>query len=346
MELNWFEQKTLGLFVKTKGKLSLPMFSGMGHIFMLHRILPSSEREQYMFNKGLAITPQTLQKHIRFFKAQGYRFISMDQLAQELESSSSPPNKFICITLDDGYLDNFTFGLPIFEEEEVPFTLYVTNCFPNQTALTWWFTLEEIIQKNECVYFGNEKYNTTSQTEKTSVFHLLRRKILDLPQMELHRILPELVSVPIDEWRKPINSLSASWDSLKKYASHPLVNIGAHTINHVSRAGLSDDEVRHEMTRSRQEIEEKTGVKVKHFAYPYGGLQEVSIRNMQLAMESGFQTAVLNHPGNVYHAHEKSRMALPRYPLGEETTIEELNYITNGIRHFSVNGWRKCIRYL
>jgi peptidoglycan/xylan/chitin deacetylase (PgdA/CDA1 family) len=342
---DWLNQKSLGLFVKTKGYLSRPMLAGLGHIFMLHRILPSSEREQYRFNKGLAITPQTLQKHLRFFKGQGYRFISMDQLTQELKSSSAPPNKFICITLDDGYLDNFTYGLPIFEAEEVPFTLYVTNCFPNKTALTWWFTLEDYIHKNECVYYGNETLDSASPAQKAAVFQLLRNKILGLPQMELHRLLPMLISVPIDDWRRPVKSLSVSWDTLKKYALHPLVSIGAHTVNHVSLASLTDDEVRHEMIRSRQEIEEKTGVEVKHFAYPFGGLMDVSYRTMQLATESGFQSAVLNHPGNVFLAHETSRMALPRYPLGEETSTEEIQYIFNGIRHFSVNGWRKCIQY-
>lgn len=343
---DWLNQKTLGLFVKTQGKLSRPILAGLGHIFMLHRILPSSEREQYTFNKGLAITPQTLQQHIRFFKSLGYRFISMDQLMQEIQSSASSRNKFICITLDDGYLDNFTYGLPIFEAEEVPFTLYVTNCFPNKTALTWWFTLEDYIQKNECVYFGNERFNSASPKQKEVVFQRLRNKILHLPQMELHRLLPTLMSVPFDDWRRPIKSLSVSWDTLKKYASHPLVTIGAHTVNHFSLAGLTDDEVLHEMIRSRQEIEEKTEVGVKHFSYPYGGLMEVSNRTMQLAKESGFQSAVLNHPGNVFLAHETSRMALPRYPLGEETNTEELLYISNGIRHFSVNGWRKCIQYL
>lgn len=342
---NWLHHKTLGLFVKTKGKLSRPMLAGMGHIFMLHRILPFEDREQYTFNKGLAITPSTLQQRIRYFKAQGYRFISMDQLMLELQSSASPRNKFICITLDDGYLDNFTYGLPVFEAEEVPFTLYVTNCFPNETALMWWFTLEEIIQNKDCVYFGNETLVSASPAQKTAVFELLRNKILRLPQRELHRLLPELTSVPIDDWQRPVQSLTASWDTLKKYAIHPLVTIGAHTVNHVSLAGLSDDEVRHEMIRSREEMAEKTGVEVKHFAYPYGGLMDVSYRTMQLAMESGFQSAVLNHPGNVFLAHETSRMALPRYPLGEETSTEELQYITNGIRHFSVNGWRKCIKY-
>ena len=177
------------------------------------------------------------------------------------------------------------------------------------------------------------------------VFHQLRRKILDLPQGELMKLLPDLLGIPLERLQLPERQLAADWNMLRYYAQHPLVDLGAHTVNHLPLARLSEEQVLDEMVRSRDEIEERTGAQVRHFAYPYGGLDDVSIRNMQLAQHAGFRTAVLNHPGNIFTDHHKSRMALPRYPLGEETALEELNYILNGIRHFSVNGWRKCLHY-
>jgi len=181
--------------------------------------------------------------------------------------------------------------------------------------------------------------------EKSIVFHQIRGIILDLPQEELKVLLPLLMHLPFDSFQQDVGNLAADWESLKNYAQHPLVDLGTHTLNHVSLSNLSDEVVMEEMVRSRQEIEEKTGVEVKHFAYPYGGLDDVSLKNMQLAKKAGFRTAVLNHPGNVFRGHQKSRMALPRYPLGEDTTNEELTYILNGIRHFAVNGWKKYISY-
>jgi len=137
MIIQSLKQKTLGLFVKTGGTLSRRLHGGIAHIFMLHRVLPSNESEQFTFNKGLVITPETLRKHIRFFKSRGYRFISLDELATILETKKTINEKYICLTLDDGYRDNFTYGLPVFEAEQVPVTVYVTNCFPNETALLW-----------------------------------------------------------------------------------------------------------------------------------------------------------------------------------------------------------------
>lgn len=340
-----FRNVQLSFFVKTGGMISRPLFRGMAHIFMLHRVLPSSKREQYSFNKGLAITPETLQKHIRFLKSKGYRFISLDDLTELLDRNTSADDKYICLTLDDGYRDNFTHGLPVFEAEQVPVTVYVTNCFPKETALLWWYTLEELLLEKDELQFGSEHYRTSTIEEKSVVFHQIRRRILVLPQEELKALLPSLMHLPFERFQKDVRNLAADWESLRTYAQHPLVDLGTHTLNHLSLAHLSDEKVLEEMLRSRNEIEEKTGTKAKHFAYPYGGLENVTIRTMQLADRAGFQTAVLNHPGNVFLSHSQNRMALPRYPLGEDTSVEELHYILNGIRHFSVNGWQKCIRY-
>jgi hypothetical protein len=36
---------------------------------------------------------------------------------------------------------------------------------------------------------------------------------------------------------------------------------------------------------------------------------------------------------------------LPRYPLSDNTTKENLEYYLNGIRHFSANEFHKLIKY-
>ena len=66
--MNWFERKILGFLVKTKGVLTTPFFGGNGLVFMLHRVLPETERNEFTLNKSLAITPEKLEEFILFFK--------------------------------------------------------------------------------------------------------------------------------------------------------------------------------------------------------------------------------------------------------------------------------------
>ncbi len=114
--MNWISQKTLGLFVKTRGVLSKRLLGGKAHIFMLHRVLSENLRIKYDYNRDLAITPEALESFIQLFQKKGFKFISLDELSEKLESKKWGKDKYICFTLDDGYRDNIKYGFPIFEK--------------------------------------------------------------------------------------------------------------------------------------------------------------------------------------------------------------------------------------
>ena len=151
--MGFIHDKTLGLFVKTNGLLSDRIFSGIGVSLVLHRVLPPALRDQYTINRGLAITPDYLEQVIRYLQQKNCRFVSLDELCQVLESGQKPKQKLICLTIDDGYRDNMEYGMPVFRKYNVPFTIYVTNCFPEHTALLWWYWLEAHIEQHRHLIF-------------------------------------------------------------------------------------------------------------------------------------------------------------------------------------------------
>ena len=48
------------------------------------------------------------------------------------------------------------------------------------------------------------------------------------------------------------------------------IAFGAHTVNHVKLPELSSEQMLTELVDSKLQIEEKLGITVNHFAYPYG----------------------------------------------------------------------------
>jgi hypothetical protein len=96
-----------------------------------------------------------------------------------------------------------------------------------------------------------------------------------------------------------------------------------------------------EIEAGKIELEKKLGKEICHFAYPYGSLKDANEREFDLIKKLGFKTATLNHPGNVFSSSLSNRFLLPRYPLGNITPLEKLEYYLNGIQHFSTNGWAK-----
>lgn len=343
--MNWIEEKTLGLFVKTNGMFSRIFYGGLGHIFMLHRVLPEKLRNNYNINRGLAITPEYLEEVIIYLKNKNYQFISLDELYQIVSKGEKPKQKFICFTLDDGYKDNLEYGFPIFQKYNIPFTLYVSNCFPNHTAVLWWYQLEEKIENNSVVTWNGKTLTCNNASEKQNVYQLVRNSIKAVNRSELDQLVKGFFNKEKEEVKKEVQKIALSWTEIKELSKEQLVTIGAHTLNHLSLKNLSAEDLEKEITDSKIELQENIGTEVAHFAYPYGGFDDAGIREYQAAKKAGFKTAVLNHPGNIFYEHKNAMMTLPRYPLGNTTTKQQLEYYLNGIQHFSANPFTKIIKY-
>jgi peptidoglycan/xylan/chitin deacetylase (PgdA/CDA1 family) len=330
----WFDQKLFNFFVKTNGVFSKPLYGGMGHIFMLHRVLPEQLRKQYTFNRSLAITPEHLENIILYLKSENYCFVSLDEIHTMLLKGKSLKQKFICLTLDDGYRDNMEFGFPVFKKHNVPFTIYVTNSFPNATAHLWWYWLEEKVNNSTSFSFNGNLYACYTDLEKQNTYNTLREKVKNMSYDQRKIIVADFFNLSTDEVKSQVQKIALSWEELKQISTEPLVTIGAHTVNHLSLANLTYEETTTEVIESKRELEQILKRDIDHFAYPYGGLEDAKDREWKIAEHAKFKTAVMNHPGNLFKNNNSLMMHLPRYPLGEKTTFELLNYHLNGITHY------------
>jgi peptidoglycan/xylan/chitin deacetylase (PgdA/CDA1 family) len=80
--------------------------------------------------------------------------------------------------------------------------------------------------------------------------------------------------------------------------------IGAHTCTHPRLSFLSRDQAKEEIFASKKKLEDRFGLPMDHFAYPYGDYNQTTI---ELVREVGFKTAVTMHRG----------VNLPNTPLFE-----------------------------
>lgn len=90
-------------------------------------------------------------------------------------------------------------------------------------------------------------------------------------------------------------------------------DIGAHTVNHVNLREVRGKEARDEIKGSRKALEDFLGAPVDLFAYPYGGLDEVSEESRTLIKESGFRCCPSCFGGRVHPGDDPFR--LRRVPI-------------------------------
>jgi peptidoglycan/xylan/chitin deacetylase (PgdA/CDA1 family) len=85
-----------------------------------------------------------------------------------------------------------------------------------------------------------------------------------------------------------------TWDQVRTMDRSGLITIAGHTINHRNLASLSAADQRFEIETGKQQLEAELGHSIRHFAYPYGTYNALSI---QLVREAGYVTAVTTEAG-------------------------------------------------
>jgi len=278
----------MNLFLKVKNKMRKVFIRPYGEILMLHRV--TQERSKLEDNRKMEITPAFLEHTILNYKSAGYRFVSLDEVQQQVESRNHCRNKFVCFTFDDGYADNYEFAYPVFKKYGCPFAIYVTTDFPDHKAFLWWYDLQDVLLENEKLRFKGIEYNCSDLKNKNQTFKKIKEEVFSSGTEMTLKKLELLVKKNVRH-----NVKALSWEQISFLAADPLCTIGAHTVSHPSLPLLSDEIIRKELLEGKKKIEDKIEKPVRHFAYPYGNWDD---RVARLVMEQ-YSTAVLAWGGAV-----------------------------------------------
>ena len=288
----------------------------LGIVYMLHHITEKNPKG-IPTNEDLKVSPAFLENIIIKYKKRGFVFISLDQLYERISSNQTPKQPFISFTLDDGYLDNYTQALPVFEHYKVPFTIFVATDFIDQKAILWWDILENLVLQKDQIIYGNINYSCHTFQEKWDVYRIIREKILEIDQIRLIEVLTKKFAHYDIDWYEPIRRQAMSWELVKEISHHPLCTIGGHTVSHLALNKLSDLEFKKEVSDGIIKIQNETNKPIHHFAYPYGSPKEIGEREYRLISNLNFKTVFTSYGGCITESNKHNITHLPRVYLHE-----------------------------
>lgn len=230
-------------------------------ILMYHIVSqPKSEQE-----KRYACPPKTLYKHMQYLRRNGYNIIDLDTVLQHTSTDTKIPEKTVAITLDDGFRNNYDNALPIFQEFQIPATIFLTSGLMGKTN-TW---------------MHNNGY----------------------PERQM-----------------------LTWEQIREM-QRLNITFGAHTVSHVKLPEINVSDRMNELLESKKQIEDKLGEAVKHFAYPYGLLDE-TVRESTIS--AGYETACSTRSG--FNYHDTDRFILRRLEVYGTDSVRALKQkITFGV---------------
>lgn len=267
----------------------------------MHRVLPEPPAA-FSPNAILQITPGFLESVIVKARAAGFDIVPMDEAIARLRARRAKP--FIVLTFDDAYRDNLIHALPVLRKHNAPFTLYVPTALVDGAGEVWWQALEDMIAAG-----------TGTLEEKHARYNQLYWRYRAIPEEQRISELSDLARETGLDLHAHCRSLIMDWQELQTFADEPLCTIGAHTVHHLEMSKLEEEAARSEMVLSANILEERCGLRPRHYSHPIGSRQAAGEREYRLAREAGFETAVTTIPGGLYSSHVDHPQALPRVSL-------------------------------
>lgn len=320
-------------------------FGGVGAILTMHRVR-EPERGQFQPNDLLEITPAFLEDIVTGFKRAGVDIIDLDEAVDRLRDGNHA-RRFVVLTFDDGYVDNHAVAWHALRRMKVPFTIYVPTAFPEGHGKLWWTALERIIAGRDMIVVeidGQRRLLETRRADdKYQAYAALHRWLRGLSPVEQEKEITSLCALYGVDLDALCRELIMNWTQIQELAGDPRVTIGAHSVNHFSLAGLSEQQARFEMRESANVIETTTGVRPRHFSFPYGWVDAAGPREFRLAREEGYATAVTTRPGLLFSDHACHLTALPRVSLnGRFQKKRYVDVLMSGLPTYVYNRFERC----
>lgn len=276
-----------------------------GCLLTFHRAA-SPELWEKLPNRDFYLDIAFIDRFLAHLVAQKWDVVTIGE-ALRRSGRADDTSRYVNFSIDDCYRDTFELVAPVFRRRNVPLTLFVTTGIPDGTASIWPVGLEYTLLEREEILLDGEVIRLASAGERRALYQRIAAT-WDGPSAPKHYAAfcaENRVDMNAMHWTHAI-----TWEMLETLARDPLIEIGAHTVTHPRISSLAPDEALAELEGARVRLNQRLGIDVVHFAFPYGRAGDCGPRDFALAREAGFLSAATTRKGLVRGGQD--HFSLPR----------------------------------
>lgn len=281
-----------------------------GIILMYHRVHPDSF-DPY----GTVVSPENFENQVKFLTKK-YR---VSFFSDSWERDVRP---FVCITFDDGYVDNYRYALPILEKYECPATFFIaTEGIGKERELWDNDIIRMLLYRREgknriCLHIkGQEHKLFLEKLELERAIYIIHDLLIGLPLETRSSVMLSMEQQlePQVSCRKDYRILNE--EEILCIDSSPYAEIGSHGVTHSRMTALSFWEQGDEIVESKKRLEEIVGHTVGLFTYPFGKNTDFSVHTVQCLEHAGYLKAATTMTGQIA-VENMDCFRLPRWNVG------------------------------
>jgi peptidoglycan/xylan/chitin deacetylase (PgdA/CDA1 family) len=292
-----------------------------------HRVLPAED----------ALFPEEIHAQ-RFDETCGwlaawFNVLPLDEAIVRLREERLPPRPLV-ITFDDGYADNHDVAMPILKRHGLCATFFIATGFLDGGRMWNDSVIESIrsapgpdLDLRDIPDIQLDVLKVGSAQERRAAIEAVIAKVKYLP------IAPRLEAVAALAQRcggKLPDDLMMSSQQVRSMHRNGM-QIGAHTENHPILASLSEPDMRGEILRSKERLQQIVDAPVTLFAYPNGKPnQDYGPAARRAVGELGFVGAVSTAPGVAMRGTDPYQ--IPRFTPWDRTRLRFGGRLAWGLR--------------
>ncbi len=184
--------------------LAMPaLLWAQAHIFVFHRF---GDTRHPTTNTSIP----TLKAEFDYLKQNGYEVVTLSRIARALQRGEAPDDRWVALTIDDGYRSFYDNALPLFKTYRYPFTLFVYTEASEKGYGDFmsWEQLAEAAKYGEIGLHGDGHLHEVSESNETLAADTARGIALIRKHLG---ITPRYYAYPYGEYDTRVRSLIQSF---------------------------------------------------------------------------------------------------------------------------------------
>ncbi len=252
--------------------------------------------------------------------ASHYRVEPLEDVVSWLAAGASGSPR-AALTIDDGHPDTLEVAYPELNRRGLPATLFLSTA-PPETGLPLWIDRTRWIVKHaraRALEAPSTGLPGGSLEGPAARLHLLARLLGHLKTLGPAEVDDAVAALAreLEPEGPPLRVLE--WEAVRRMAAGP-IGLGGHTHRHYMVSRLDDRALEDEIATAHRLIGERTGHRVRSFAYPNGEAADYDDRAVAVLRRHGLRCAVTCRDGFARPGQDPFR--LPRlYTSGSSLSL-------------------------
>jgi peptidoglycan/xylan/chitin deacetylase (PgdA/CDA1 family) len=226
--------------------------------------------------------------------------------------------RYVMLTFDDGYRDNYEIAYPLLRAHHVPATFFLTTGFLDSPRAAWWDEIAWMV-----------RHGDTPPVDAEPVIRAHTTRYKRLPASQTEPFLDELAertgagrcdrAVGAREWM--------TWDMAREMRRGGMW-IGGHTVDHPILSSLNAAGQRRQISACAARLEAELGEPMRLFAYPVGARDSFTAETGRILRRHGVHQA-FSFYGGYQHMYEWNAVDIPRAHVGPWCDAQMLRAMLN-----------------